>query len=174
MFLLSRRFVKKPKQTDGIKKLGKHLKRSLRENSMRDHFSLLSRKNTRNLIDIWVISRSNGWKRTYQISLYFLRSPHPLPLLLIFRTFSQFRSLRISFWKRLLCRLYELRNTCETFVVSLTRRFVSAKRPIEFIGKIVGHPAQSPVRKFLMSTVRPSISQKDSQPYLHELDLYKR
>ena len=136
MFLLSKRFVKKPKQTDGIKKLGEHLKRSLRENSMRDHFSLLSRKNTRNLIDIWVISRSNGWILTsnllsqssnYQISLYFLRSPHPLPLLLIFRTPSQFRSLRIRFWKRLLCRLYELRNSCETFVAYLTRRFVSAK-----------------------------------------------
>ena len=35
----------------------------------------------------------------------FLRSPHPLPLLLIFRTPSQFRSLRVSFWKRLLRRL---------------------------------------------------------------------
>ena len=35
----------------------------------------------------------------------FLSSPHPLPLLLIFRTSSQFHSLCVSFWKLLLCRL---------------------------------------------------------------------
>ena len=40
----------------------------------------------------------------------FLRSPHTLPLLLIFRTLSQFRSLRLSFWKRL---LRWLRNTLQ-------------------------------------------------------------
>ena len=34
------------------------------------------------------------------------RSPHPLPLLIIFRTPSQFRSLPVSYWKRLLRRLY--------------------------------------------------------------------
>ena len=32
-------------------------------------------------------------------------SPHPLPLLFIFRTPSQFRSLHVSFWKLLLRRL---------------------------------------------------------------------
>ena len=42
--------------------------------------------------------------------------------------------------------------------LSLTRRFVSAKRPIEFIGKLVEHRAQSSVRKFLMLTVWPSIA----------------
>ena len=36
---------------------------------------------------------------------HFLHSPHPLLLLRIFRTPSQFRSLRVSFWKRLLRRL---------------------------------------------------------------------
>ena len=35
----------------------------------------------------------------------FLRSPHPLPLLLIFRTLVQFGVLRVRFWKRLLSRL---------------------------------------------------------------------
>ena len=40
----------------------------------------------------WWARRGTGW-------------PNPLPLLLIFRTTSQFRSLRVSFWKRLLRRL---------------------------------------------------------------------
>lgn len=49
------------------------------------------------------------------------------------------------------------------FVGSLTwRGFVLAKSPLDFICKLVGHHAQSrqsPVRKFLMLTVWPSIAE---------------
>ena len=50
------------------------------------------------------------------------------------------------------------------FVASLTRRFVSAKRlfrdlPAEFIGKLAEYHAQSPVRKFKMLAVWPSIAE---------------
>ena len=37
-------------------------------------------------------------------------SPHPLPLIVVFRAHSQFRSLRVSFWKRVLRRLEEGRS----------------------------------------------------------------
>ena len=50
--------------------------------------------------------------------VYFLPTPHLLPLLLIVRILSQFRSLRLlSFWKRMLHRL-EKKN-CNALVLKL-------------------------------------------------------
>ena len=52
----------------------------------------------------------------------FLRSPHPFPLLLSFRPPTQFRFLRVSFWKRLLRRLIRsvfhwlIRSNCQRWV----------------------------------------------------------
>jgi len=46
--------------------------------------------------------RGRGWEEKG------IRSPLFLPLLLLFQIRSQFRSVRLLFWKRLLCRLYVL------------------------------------------------------------------